>query len=86
MPSFFGKLKLVQNNYHEILSGHTIYGHGMAWGAWHGMVYDMAWRGMTWYMVCHGWNGMVRPGGHAMVYGIIWREWLSKRYGLAGMA
>ena len=81
-------------------------GKGMAWwakyGIWYGlarhsMVYGMA--GMAWYMIWlvgMAWH-MVWPGGHNMVYGMVWRgiawymawpgnAWLGLWYGLVEMA
>ena len=50
------------------------------------MVYDMAWRGLAWYMIwpigrgmaySMAWRDMpwymISPGGHGMVYGMTWR-------------
>ena len=61
----------------------------MVWPGGDGMVYVMAWRGMTWYIVCPGWYGIwfglvgmawyvVWPDGHGTVYGMAWRAWHEK--------
>ena len=50
---------------HGILYGLARYGMVYDISGGHGMVYDMAWRGMAWYIV---W-----PGRHGMVYDKAWR-------------
>ena len=66
-----------------------VYGMALwAWhGIWHGMVSDMAWQGLAWYliwpaghcMVCGmalrdmEWY-MISPGGHGIVYGVLFEH------------